>query len=89
MDEWVTGEHVDVPFTATSYKAKYRDRAHLGEGATQPSNILDTEIEAAKREWAGLVLSDEDCFFILSYSPLYIPPPHHLAYRQLKYARVY
>jgi Domain of unknown function (DUF6532) len=24
FDEWVTGEHVDVPFTATAYKAKYR-----------------------------------------------------------------
>lgn len=23
LDEWVTGEHVDVPFTATTYKSKY------------------------------------------------------------------
>ena len=27
LDEWVTGEHVDVAFTATAYKAKYV--AHL------------------------------------------------------------
>jgi hypothetical protein len=27
FDEWVTGEHVDVPFTSTTYKAKYQ--AHL------------------------------------------------------------
>jgi hypothetical protein len=31
-----------------------------GEGATQLSNISDTKIEAAKKEWAVLVLSDED-----------------------------
>jgi hypothetical protein len=24
LDEWVTGEHIDVPFTATAYKSKYR-----------------------------------------------------------------
>ncbi|KAF8960234.1 hypothetical protein BDZ97DRAFT_1905964 [Flammula alnicola] len=92
LDEWVTGEHVDVPFTATAYKAKYR--AHLnhimdfekktreadiiprllthmlkaarkhakvsGEGAAQTSNISDGEIEAAKLEWADLVLSDDE-----------------------------
>ena len=27
LDEWVTGEHVDVPFTTMAYKAKYC--AHL------------------------------------------------------------
>jgi hypothetical protein len=27
LDEWVTGEHVDVPFTTTAYKPKFR--AHL------------------------------------------------------------
>ena len=27
LDEWITGEHIDVPFTATAYKAKYC--AHL------------------------------------------------------------
>jgi hypothetical protein len=31
-----------------------------GEGAAQASNISDTEIEAAKQEWADLVLSDEE-----------------------------
>ena len=31
-----------------------------GEGATQASNISDTEIEAAKQEWAGLELSDDE-----------------------------
>jgi hypothetical protein len=31
-----------------------------GEGAHKASNISDTEIEAAKQEWADLVLSDED-----------------------------
>jgi hypothetical protein len=32
-----------------------------GEGATtQASNISDTEIEAAKQEWADLVLSDDE-----------------------------
>jgi hypothetical protein len=105
----VTGEHVDVPFTAAAYKAKYH--AHLkrlmdfekktreadiiprllrhmlkaaryvlcicftkllfnplyrkhakvsGEGAPQASNISEAEIEAAKEEWADLVLSDEE-----------------------------
>ena len=31
-----------------------------GEGAPQPSNISDAEIEAAKQEWADLVLSDDE-----------------------------
>ena len=30
------------------------------EGAAQASNISDTEIEAAKQEWADLVLSDDE-----------------------------
>ena len=39
----------------------YRKHAKVsGEGATQPSNISNAEIEAAKQEWAGLVLSDEE-----------------------------
>ena len=43
LDEWVTGEHVDVPFTATAYKAKYR--AHLKfiidfEKKTHDANII-------------------------------------------------
>jgi hypothetical protein len=105
----VTGEHVDVPFTAAANKVKYR--AHLkhlmdfekktreadivprllrhmlkaarcvlcicftkpllnplyrkhakvsDEGALQASNISEAEIEAAKEEWADLVLSDEE-----------------------------
>ena len=105
----MTGEHIDVPFTAAAYKAKYR--AHLKhlmdfekktrdaeiipcllrhmlkaaqyvlcicftkpllnalyrkhakvseEGAPQASNISEAEIEAAKEEWADLVLSDEE-----------------------------
>jgi hypothetical protein len=29
-----------------------------GDGAAQSSNISDAEIEAAKQEWADLVLSD-------------------------------
>lgn len=109
LDEWITGEHVDVPFTTTAYKAKYR--AHLlfitdfekktrdadiiprllkhmlkvaryvhyvptsvvqclflyrkhakvsGEGAPQASNISNDEIEAAKKEWADLVLTDDE-----------------------------
>jgi hypothetical protein len=92
FDEWITGEHIDVPFTAAAYREKYR--AHLkritdfekktreaniiprllrhmlksarkhakvsGEGAAQASTISDTEIEAAKQEWADLVLSDEE-----------------------------
>jgi hypothetical protein len=31
-----------------------------GEGATQASNISEAEIEAAKEEWANLVLSDDE-----------------------------
>jgi hypothetical protein len=31
-----------------------------GEGAAQDSNISDAEIEAAKQEWADLVLSDDE-----------------------------
>ncbi|KAF8972033.1 hypothetical protein BDZ97DRAFT_1901252 [Flammula alnicola] len=92
LDEWVTGEHVDVPFTAAAYKAKYRThlkrimdfekktceadiiprllrhmlkaaRKHAKvseEGAPQVANISDAEIEAAKQEWEGLVLSDDE-----------------------------
>jgi hypothetical protein len=30
------------------------------QGAAQASNISDAEIEAAKQEWADLVLSDEE-----------------------------
>ncbi|KAF8970182.1 hypothetical protein BDZ97DRAFT_1652999 [Flammula alnicola] len=92
LDEWVTGEHVDVPFTATAYKAKYRThlkritdfekktsdadiiprllrhmlkvaRKHAKvseEGAPEVTNISDADVEAAKREWDGLVLSDDE-----------------------------
>ena len=39
----------------------YRKHAKVsGEGASQPSNISNDEIEAAKREWADLVLSDDE-----------------------------
>jgi hypothetical protein len=39
----------------------YRKHAKVsGEGAAQPSDISNAEIEAAKREWADLVLSEED-----------------------------
>jgi hypothetical protein len=31
-----------------------------GEGVAQASNISDTEIEAAKQEWANLILSDDE-----------------------------
>ena len=43
LDKWVTGDHVDVPFTATAYKAKYS--AHLKfitdfEKKTRDANII-------------------------------------------------
>jgi hypothetical protein len=43
FDEWVTGEHIDVPFTTTAYKAKYR--THLKritdfEKKTHEANII-------------------------------------------------
>ena len=43
IDEWSTGEHNDVPFTATAYKAKYC--AHLKfimdfEKKTREANII-------------------------------------------------
>lgn len=91
LDEWVTGDHVDVPFTATAYKTKYhahlkfimdfekktrdadiiprllrhmlkvaRKHAKVSGGASQASNISNAEIEAAKQEWADLVLSEDD-----------------------------
>ena len=31
-----------------------------GEGGVQASNISDTKIEAAKQEWADLVLSEDE-----------------------------
>jgi hypothetical protein len=39
----------------------FRKHAKVSEGAAaQASNISDAEIEAAKQEWANLVLSDEE-----------------------------
>lgn len=39
----------------------YRKHAKVsGEGAPQASNITNAEIEAAKQEWADMVLSDDD-----------------------------
>lgn len=43
LDKWLTSEHVDVPFTATAYKAKYN--AHLKfitdfEKKTHEANII-------------------------------------------------
>jgi hypothetical protein len=39
----------------------YRKHAKVsGEEAPQMSNISEAEIEAAKEEWADLVLSDEE-----------------------------
>ena len=39
----------------------YRKHAKVsGEGASQPSNISNDKIEAAKMEWADLVLSDDE-----------------------------
>jgi hypothetical protein len=39
----------------------FRKHARVsGEGATQPLNISEAEIEAAKQEWVNLVLSDDE-----------------------------
>ena len=39
----------------------YRKHAKVSrEGVSQPSNISNDEIEVAKREWADLVLSDDE-----------------------------
>ena len=39
----------------------------------QAANISDTEIEAAKKEWADLVLSDDEWFRAIIFR--FIPPP--------------
>ena len=45
----------------TKLISMFRNHAKVsGDRATQASNISDTEIEAAKQEWAGLVLSDDE-----------------------------
>jgi hypothetical protein len=46
---------VTVVLTFSSKHAKVS-----GEGALQASNISNAEIEAAKEEWANLVLSDDE-----------------------------
>ena len=39
----------------------YRKHAKVSrEGASQPSNISNDKIKVAKREWANLVLSDDE-----------------------------
>ena len=39
----------------------YRKHAKVsGEGAPEASNISNAEIEAAKEEWANVVLSDDE-----------------------------
>ncbi|KDR74233.1 hypothetical protein GALMADRAFT_141307 [Galerina marginata CBS 339.88] len=94
LDEWVTGEHADVPFTANAYKQKYlshlkrltefdektreadivprlcthllkmaRKHAKVTDsaiGLLGAGELLDADVEAAKKEWEGLVLSDEE-----------------------------
>ena len=51
--------------TGAITKLNFLSRKHAkvtGEGAAgaHASNISDTEIEAAKKEWVDLVLSDEE-----------------------------
>jgi hypothetical protein len=50
-----------VNWSHSSTDLLYRKHAKVsGEGAPQASNISNAEIEAAKREWADLVLSDDE-----------------------------
>ncbi|EDR03011.1 uncharacterized protein LACBIDRAFT_307860 [Laccaria bicolor S238N-H82] len=93
LDEWQTGEHVDVQFSAATYKNKFiahlkrledfaektkdanivsRLRKHLLKMAKkhakaddapqviQAARVTEDEVEAAKKEWEGLVLSEEE-----------------------------
>ncbi|GLB44043.1 hypothetical protein LshimejAT787_1502270 [Lyophyllum shimeji] len=93
LDEWQSGEHVDVPFSAAQYQAKYnahmttlvnfeaktkeaniipRLRQHLLKKAmkhakvdetassTQTVELADADIEAAKKEWEAINLSDDE-----------------------------
>ncbi|EDR00267.1 uncharacterized protein LACBIDRAFT_334248 [Laccaria bicolor S238N-H82] len=102
LDEWQTGEHVDVQFSAATYKNKFiahlkrledfaektkdanivsRLRKHLLKMANfgtnsnnvrkhakaddapqviQAARVTEDEVEAAKKEWEGLVLSEEE-----------------------------
>ncbi|KIJ90071.1 hypothetical protein K443DRAFT_117147 [Laccaria amethystina LaAM-08-1] len=104
LDEWQTGEHVDVQFSAAAYKNKFiahlkrledfaektkdanivsRLRKHLLKMAKyfsyrlmtvsrkhakaddapqviQAARVTEDEVEAAKKEWEGLVLSEEE-----------------------------
>lgn len=44
-----------------TYDTNFRKHAKVsGEGVPQASSISNDEIEAAKREWADLVLSDDE-----------------------------
>jgi hypothetical protein len=49
-------------FNGCSHNTYFSIRKHakVSEGGTQASNISDAEIEAAKQEWANLVLSDDE-----------------------------
>jgi hypothetical protein len=42
LDEWVTGEHVDVPFTTSSYKPKFR--AHVQRILDFEKKTVDADI---------------------------------------------
>ena len=49
------------PALSTAYLFFYRKHAKVSrEGAPQASNISNDEIEAAKKEWADLVLTDDE-----------------------------
>ena len=55
-----------VPTSVVHCLFLYRKHAKVsGEGAPQASNISNDEIEAAKnlKEWADLVLTDDDNYF--------------------------
>ncbi|KIK04876.1 hypothetical protein K443DRAFT_4235 [Laccaria amethystina LaAM-08-1] len=90
LDEWQTGEHVDVQFSAAAYKNKFiahlkrlEDFAEKTKDANifsyrlmtvsrkhakaddapqviQAARVTEDEVEAAKKEWEGLVLSEEE-----------------------------
>ena len=54
------GVSIYVQLCCNTYFAIRKHAKVSGEGAVQASNISNTEIEAAKQEWADLVLSEDE-----------------------------
>ncbi|PBK99791.1 hypothetical protein ARMGADRAFT_1025917 [Armillaria gallica] len=63
IDEWQTGQHVDVQFTALHQSLAKRARKHakmVDKPTAHAAQIDDVDLESAKKDWEDFNDSDED-----------------------------